>query len=107
MELQVNQVIEELSKIDDATENLILSADEEKREYAATIESRKKEFEEALITKMNLSIDAYKTRVKAENEKVLKQYRQETESLLNKQEASYEKNHTQWAKNIFQSLIQE
>lgn len=107
MELQVNQVIEELSKIDDATENLILSADEEKREYAAIIESRKKEFEEALITKMNLSIDAYKTRVKAENEKVLKQYRQETESLLNKQEASYEKNHTQWAKNIFHSLIQE
>ena len=56
---------------------------------------------------MNLSIDAYKTRVKAENEKVLKQYRQETEALLNKQEASYEKNHTKWAKNIFQSLIQE
>lgn len=39
MELQVNQVIEELSKIDSATEQIILSAENEKEDYSSAIES--------------------------------------------------------------------
>lgn len=107
MKLQVNQVITELSKIDDATEALILSADKEKQDYADAMESKKKEFEEALVTKMNLSMDSRKTRMKADNDKVLKKYRQETEAMLSKLDASYENKHTLWANSIFQTLIQD
>ena len=56
---------------------------------------------------MNLSVDAYQTRVKSENDKLLTQYRQETETILSKLEAAYAKNHTIWAEEIFQSLIKE
>lgn len=107
MELQVKQVIEELSKIDSATERVILSAENEKEEYAAANESRKKEYEDSLMKKMNQKIESYKTTIQSDNQQILKQYRTETENMLSKLDAAYQQNHTNWAVEIFNRLIRE
>jgi uncharacterized protein YfeS len=65
MELQVNQVIEELSKIDSATEQVIMSAESEKEKYSAAIESWKKEYDDYLINNMNENIESYKLKIQS------------------------------------------
>ncbi|MDE7156952.1 MAG: hypothetical protein K2O02_03210 [Lachnospiraceae bacterium] len=107
MELQVNQVIEELSKIDSATEQVILSAENEKEDYSAAIESWKKEYEDSLINNMNQNIESYKLKIQSHNQRVLQQYRTETEALLSKLDAAYQENHSEWANEIFKKLISE
>lgn len=107
MELQVNQVIEELSKIDSATEQVILSAENEKEDYSAAIESWKKEYEDYLTDHMNQNIESYKLKIQSHNQRVLQQYRTETEALLSKLDAAYQENHSQWANEIFKKLISE
>lgn len=105
MELQVKQVIEELSKIDSAAEQIILSADNEKEQYTALNESHKKEFEDSLIEKMNQNTESYKTKIQIDNDNLLKQYRAETEAMLSKLDNAYEQNHNKWANQILQKLI--
>ncbi len=107
MELQVNQVIEELSKIDSATEQVILSAESEKEKYSAAIESWKKEYDDYLINNMNENIESYKLKIQSHNQRVLQQYRTETEALLSKLDSAYEENHSQWANEILKKLISE
>ena len=107
MELQVNQVIEELSKIDSATEQVILSAEKEKEDYSAAIESWKKEYEDFLIKNMDENIESYKLKIQSHNQRILQQHRTETEALLSKLDAAYQKNHSQWANEIFKKLISE
>lgn len=106
MELQVNQVIEELSKIDSAAEALILSSDQDKAAYSGATDAKKAEYEDSLKTKMNLNIDAYRTRMQSEHNQILTNYRKETEETLRALDASYQKHHTDWAKKIFQQIIE-
>ena len=107
MELQVNQVIEELSKIDSATEQIILSAENEKEDYSSAIESWKKEYEDSLINNMNQNIESYKLKIQSHNQRVLQQYRTETEALLSKLDAAYQENHSAWANEKNKKLISE
>lgn len=101
----MNQIIEELSKIDSATEQIILSADNEKEEYTTLNETRKKEYEDSLTEKMNQNTESYKTKVQTDNDNLLKQYRAETEAMLSKLDNAYEQDHNKWANQILQKLI--
>lgn len=107
MELQVNQVIEELSKIDSATQQIIVSANNEKDDYTKINENRKKEYEDSLIKKMEQNIESYKKSIQADYDRILKQNSDDNKSKLLRLDAAYKQNHTEMATKILKQLTSE
>lgn len=105
MEYQVEQVISELSKIDNASESIITSTDVEKTNYAKEIDEKTILFEKNLEEDMRTSLEEYRNKLGQDNDKVLKQMRTNTEKDLEKIDSAYNKNHAELAKEIFNKLI--
>ena len=107
MEYQVEQVISELAKIDNASESIITSTDVDKMNYAKEVESKTNEFDKQLDDDVNKSLDEFKSNLQTNNDKILKQMRKNIESDLVKLEEAYNSNHTKMAQAIFNGLIKE
>lgn len=107
MELQIEQIISELSKIDNASESIISSANVEKDNYAKKLEQEKKVFDTGLQKELEGQLAAYRKNLETENSKVIKQMRSNTETELKKLEDSYTANHTCIAASIFDRLTKE
>lgn len=107
MELQVEQVISELSKIHSATEKVINSAVNEKDDYAKEIEQKTKAFDDDLEKKLQNNLDQYKVQLKQDNDKILAGQLEDTKKLLANLDESFEKQHTSIAKNIFTEITRE
>lgn len=107
MELMVDQVIEELSKIDLATEKVLTMADMEKDNYSKEIDEKIKQYDKSLEVNMSKRLEEYRNKIESENNNILKQYRQDTLNLLDKLDESFKNNHTKWASEIFNNLIKE
>lgn len=105
MEYQVEQVISELSKIDNASESIITSTDVEKTNYAKEIDEKTILFEKNLEEDMRISLEEYRNKLGQDNDKILKQMRTNTEKDLEKIDSAYNKNHAELAKEIFNKLI--
>ena len=104
MELQVTQVIEELSKIDTATDK-VLSCVDTAKEYLAADAARRKVFEESLAAHMQERIESFKQSIQTEQEQFIKDYRAKTSDDLAKLDESFEKKHVTLANDIFNQLI--
>lgn len=107
MELQIEQIISELSKIDNDSENLISSSDIEKDNYAKSIEQDKKQFDEELQKKLQSELAEYRKKLEAENNRVIQQMRTNTEGELEKLEAIFMEKHSKIAESIFDILTRE
>lgn len=107
MELQVTQVIEELSKIDTATDKVLSGVDTAKKEYLAADAARRKVFEESLAAHMQERIESFKQSIQTEQEQFIKDYRAKTSDDLAKLDESFEKKHVTLANDIFNQLIAE
>lgn len=107
MELQVTQVIEELSKIDTATDKVLSGVDTAKKEYLAADAARRKVFEESLAAHMRERIESFKQSIQTEQEQFIKDYRAKTSDDLAKLDESFEKKYVTLANDIFNQLIAE
>lgn len=107
MEYQVEQVISELSKIDNASESILTSADKEKEDYANEISLKTKSLDLELKADAQKYIENFKDKLQTDNEKILSQLRANTEKDLQKLDDAFNKNHTKMAKDIFARLIKE
>lgn len=107
MEYQVEQVISELSKIDNASESILTSADKEKEDYAEEMSEKTKSLDLELKADAQKYIENFKNRLQADNEKLLNQLRANTEKDLQKLDDAFNKNHTKMAEDIFTRLIKE
>lgn len=107
MELQIEQIISELSKIDNASESIISSANVEKDNYAKKLEQEKEVFDTGLQKELERQLAEYSKSLETENSKVIKQMRSNTEAELKKLEDSYMANHTHIAASIFNKLTKE
>ena len=107
MEYQVEQVISELSKIDNASESIITSADVEKENYAKEMNQKTLDFDGKLEEDTKRHLEEFKVKLQADNDKILKQMRTNTEKDLQKLETAFNANHTEMAQHIFAELIKE
>lgn len=107
MEYQIEHVISELAKIDNAAESIITSADVDKSNYASEIDKKTIEFDKQLEDNVKKSLDEFKGKLQSDNDRVLKQMRANTEIDLKKLEEAYNLNHTKMAQSIFADLIKE
>lgn len=107
MELQVTKVIEELSKIDLATDKVLAGADSAKNAYLADDQKRRKSYEDDLQTSMNARIESYKQKIETEQKQQIQNYRAKTTEELTRLDEEFSKKHTSLAEDIFKQLIAE
>ena len=107
MEYQVEQVISELSKIESASESILTSADKEKEDYAKEMSEKTESLDRELEENVKKHIEEFKVKLQADNDKILKQMRANTEKDLQKLDDAFKTNHTKMAGDIFAELIKE
>ena len=68
MPREINQVIEQLSKIEASSAEILSGAEEQKRAYAAEMEQKKKEFDNALSEQTEAKLKELRDTLNAEAE---------------------------------------
>lgn len=107
MELQIEQIISELSNIDNDSENIISSANAEKDNYSKGIEHDKKVFDDGLQKELESQLAKYSKKLETENNRIIQQMRSNADAELKKLEDIFMARHTEIAKSIFDKLTKE
>ncbi|MBQ3932258.1 MAG: hypothetical protein II653_00695 [Lachnospiraceae bacterium] len=105
MDLQINQIITELAKIDSATNSIIASVDDEKKSYSDRKAKELAEYDKSLDIRMENELKDFKNAFSKESTERLEHMRMTTESEINSLSQAFEKNHTKLAQDIFKQLI--
>ena len=105
MENQMNNIISQLSHIEDTAVRIMQSADAQKKKLASEMEHKTKEFDEALSLETNKKLNDLKEQLNQEKEKELSTLRSQTQAALEQFESKYQQNHSKWAEEIFQSIV--
>lgn len=107
MENQIDQVIEELSKIDAAAINVISHSESEKESYAAQIKEQMETFDRELEQHTQKELAAFEAELQAQREEALAVFREHITNMIRAMETWYEQNHTAVADQIVQQLTKE
>lgn len=107
MDNQIDQVIAELSKIDEAAAKVISDSESDKEAYAEEINSKIKSFDEELEKTTKQELADFKARLQAENDAELARWREETMKVLSDMDSWFETNHTKLATQIVNDFIKE
>ena len=105
MYTQIEQVIAELSKIDNAAENILLQTEKEKEKYDEEIKQKTLKYDKELETVIKNKLSAYESKLKKETQTYMDKLQKDTDSSIKKLEDAYNKNHTKWAKDILNNLL--
>lgn len=107
MDTQIEQVIAELSKIDNAAENILLQTETEKEKYDREIEEKTRKYDEKIETDIQNKLSAYESKLEKESQIYMDKLQKDTDSSIKKLEDSYNKNHTKWSKDILNTLLEQ
>lgn len=105
MDIQIDQIISELSKIDAATTNIMSQTGSEKEKYEEFIKNKTTDFDKSLEDNIKSELASYESKLRAENESALAKIKSEAESELSRLDKSYQTHHDKWADEIFESII--
>ena len=103
----MEQVLKRLYEIETAADAIMQKADEQKKQMAKAMEEKTAAFDQKTQEETAETIAQKKEELMEQIQKELDAQHSETERLLAAIEEDYQKNHTQLAKQILQSLIQE
>lgn len=104
---KIDKVIESLSKIEASAVGVQQDAEKEKTEYAKTIEEKIKKFDEQLDEETQKELKELEDNLSNIHQKELADMRSAILDEVADIEASYNSNHEQWAKTIFEQIIKE
>lgn len=107
MENDFSQVIAELTKIDDAAENVLSNTESAKQAYSDKIKQETDQFDKELESNIKKILAEYENNIRNENEASLSVIRKETEQNINDLESWYNENHASIVKEIVADFIKE
>jgi|GEM_PF-2064687 len=105
MELKVNQIISELSKIDIASEAILEAANTEKNNYTVAADKESEAYDKSLADKLVQELDEYKASLDEVNNANLKVLEQTTDEKIKELNSYYDKNHSAIARKLFDSIV--
>lgn len=103
----ISQIIAELSKIDNAAENVLTNIDADKQAYSDKIKNMTTDFDTDLEDNIRKQLSDYESSLKQKNRNELDAIREETNHSINALELWYEKNHSSVAQDIVNSFVKE
>lgn len=102
----IESIINELSKIDSATEKVISTGQNEKNEYNDSIIKKTKEFDKSIEDASAKELDDFENSLRSDAEKKLENVTSEVELEKEKLNKAFDNNKSVWAKSIFEQIIQ-
>ncbi len=102
---EINQVIARLSRIEDASVEVVNRSEQEKKQYAALMEQKTKDFDTSLAKETEIKLAKIKIDLEAQSANDLANLRKETNEELARIDESFETNHSKMAKQIFENMI--
>lgn len=107
METCVNNVIEELSKINDAAAGYAENMEEAMRKLEKEFTAKKDAFDVEQGSSVTEHLDNLKARLTKENDEKIESLHRDYEIYMKKVEESFEANHEKWAQEIAEKIISE
>lgn len=103
----VDEVIDELSKIEMAAVNILNESEKEKEEYEKLICHKIKEFDERIDKDTEESLANLKLKLEEEKREEMSKMRRDILAQTDKMERLYEENHLRWVDEIVGEIIKE
>lgn len=107
MEHSVDEVINEISKIERAASNIEDESQREKEEYARLIDNKIKEFDERIDKETEENLANLRLKLEEDKRKELTAMRSEIVARTEKMDELYERNKEKWVDGIVQEIIKE
>lgn len=107
MEHSVDEVINEISKIERAASNIEDESQREKEEYAKLIDNKIKEFDERIDKETEENLANLRLKLEEDKRKELTAMRSEIVARTEKMDELYERNKEKWVDEIVQEIIKE
>lgn len=107
MEHSVDEVINEISKIERAASNIEDESQREKEEYARLIDNKIKEFDERIDKETEENLANLRLKLEEDKRKELTAMRSEIVARTEKMDELYERNKEKWVNEIVQEIIKE
>lgn len=103
----INEVIANLTKIDNASAMIMESTRKEKNAYAQEIRQKTKDFDAGLSAEIDKKINQLKTSLIEENKQLIEACKTESAETLEKLDSAFAANKDEWVSSIFNNIIKE
>lgn len=103
----MDTVIEKISQIESAATSIMNDANERKKAFAKEIEERTAAFDAQLEAETNKKIEELRASMEINMNDRLEKQRSNSKKVLEAMEKRYEEYHTQYAEELFQTMIKE
>ena len=105
MEQIINEMIEEISRINSAAADYVQNAENEKIKLGRDYRTLKEEFDDKLNESVQARLDELKEKLTRENDERIETLHRDTEEYIDRLERSFENNHSEWAQKIADEII--
>lgn len=103
----MDTVIKKISEIEEAASSIMEAANVRKKAFAQELAKRTEDFDHQLDLMTEQQLTDLRARMETEMQAKLSKQQSDAGQLLQKMEANYNEHHTEYAKELFQSLIEE
>ena len=107
MNNNVDEVINELSKIETAAMNILSEAEREKEEYEMLTNRKIKEFDERVDKETEENLKNLQLKLEEEKRQEMSKMRSDIGAQTDKMEALFEKEHQNWVRQIVNDIVKE
>lgn len=105
MDNQMDNIINQLSHIEDTAVRIMESANSQKKELALEMDQHTKEFDSQLAAETQKRLNAMQEKLNAEKNAELEKLKSANLEAQNALREKFQANHTSWAKQILNELI--
>lgn len=103
----MDTVIKKISEIEEATSSIMEAANIRKKAFAQELAKRTEDFDHQLDLMTEQQLTDLRARMETEMQAKLSKQQSDADQLLQQMESNYNEHHTEYAKELFQSLIEE
>ena len=107
MSNNVDEVIDELSKIEMAATSILCESEKEKEEYEKLTCRKIKEFDERVDKETEENLKNLKLKLEEEKREEMSKMRSDICAQTDKMEELYEREHKNWVRQIVEDIIKE
>lgn len=101
----INEIITNLAKIDNASAMIMESTQKEKQAYAQEIKQKTKDFDAGLSAEIDKKVAELKLALAEENAQQIESCKAESEETLQKLDSAYASHKEEWVNSIFNNII--
>ena len=103
----MDTVIKKISEIEEAASSIMEAANIRKKAFAQELAKRTEDFDHQLDLMTEQQLTDLRARMETEMQAKLSKQQSDADQLLQQMESNYNEHHTEYANELFQSLIEE